>query len=170
MAELPNGLKITWLGHATFLFETEGKRLLVDPWVKENPACPEELKDVGELDGMLITHAHFDHIADAVDLGKSTDAQIGCIAETAAWLGTKGLENVVGYNKGGTAEIAGGDGRSRAPARPARNAVAVPGIAGRSAIGDRLGHGVGAANLSLVIARGSVAETIFVSREGRVRR
>jgi Tfp pilus assembly protein FimT len=33
-----------------------------------------------------------------------------------------------------------------------------------------LGHGFGAANLSLVIARGSVAETIFVSREGRVRR
>lgn len=33
-----------------------------------------------------------------------------------------------------------------------------------------LGHGVGAANLSLVIARGTVAETIFVSREGRVRR
>lgn len=33
-----------------------------------------------------------------------------------------------------------------------------------------LGHGLGAANLSLVIARGVVAETIFVSREGRVRR
>jgi prepilin-type N-terminal cleavage/methylation domain-containing protein len=33
-----------------------------------------------------------------------------------------------------------------------------------------LGHGVGAANLSLVISRGRVAETIFVSREGRVRR
>jgi Tfp pilus assembly protein FimT len=33
-----------------------------------------------------------------------------------------------------------------------------------------LGHGFGAANLSLVIARGRVAETIFVSREGRVRR
>ena len=33
-----------------------------------------------------------------------------------------------------------------------------------------LGHGFGAANLSLVISRGRVAETIFVSREGRVRR
>jgi Tfp pilus assembly protein FimT len=33
-----------------------------------------------------------------------------------------------------------------------------------------LGHGVGAANLSLIIARGHVAETVFVSREGRVRR
>jgi Tfp pilus assembly protein FimT len=33
-----------------------------------------------------------------------------------------------------------------------------------------LGHGFGAANLSFVIARGNVAETIFVSREGRVRR
>lgn len=32
-----------------------------------------------------------------------------------------------------------------------------------------LGHGFGAANLRLVIARGEIADTIFVSREGRVR-
>lgn len=108
MADLPNGLKITWLGHSTFLLTTpEGKRILVDPWVMGNPACPDELRSIDDLDGMLITHAHFDHIGDAVEIGKATNAQIACIAETAHWLGSKGLENVVDFNKGGTVEVAG---------------------------------------------------------------
>jgi L-ascorbate metabolism protein UlaG (beta-lactamase superfamily) len=100
-------LKITWLGHSTFVIESAGKRLLVDPWVMGNPSCPDDLKDVGDLDGMLITHAHFDHIGDAVEIGTKTKAQVGCIPETANWLGSKGLENIVDFNKGGTVEIAG---------------------------------------------------------------
>ena len=109
MAQLPDGIKITWLGHATFIITTPGgKRILIDPWVKENPACPDELKDVGDLDSVLITHAHFDHIADAVSIGKSTGVQTVAIAETAGWLGSKGLENVVGMNIGGTTETDAG--------------------------------------------------------------
>jgi L-ascorbate metabolism protein UlaG (beta-lactamase superfamily) len=108
MAQLPDGLEITWLGHATFIIKTpSGKRLLVDPWVMGNPACPDNLKDVGDLDAMLITHAHFDHIGDAVEIGKATGAQIVCIAEMAHWLGSKGLENVIDMNKGGTVAVAG---------------------------------------------------------------
>lgn len=108
MAKLPDGIEITWLGHATFRVTTpSGKRVLIDPWVMGNPSCPDDLKDPGPLDAMLITHGHFDHIGDAVELAKSTGAEVGCIAETAGWLGTKGVENVVGFNKGGTVEIAG---------------------------------------------------------------
>ena len=107
MAELPSGTKLTWLGHATFLIETSGKRLLVDPWVMNNPACPDELKDVGSLDAILITHAHFDHIGDAVEIGRATGAPIVSIPETSSWLGSKGLENLVDMNKGGTVEVAG---------------------------------------------------------------
>lgn len=108
MASLPGGIELTWLGHATFIIKTpEGKRLLVDPWVMQNPACPDELKDPGDIDAMLITHGHFDHIADAVELGKQKAPEIVAIPETAGWLGSKGVENTIDMNKGGTVEVAG---------------------------------------------------------------
>jgi L-ascorbate metabolism protein UlaG (beta-lactamase superfamily) len=101
-------MEITWLGHATFrVTSPSGKRLLIDPWVMGNPACPEELKDTGPLDAILVTHAHFDHIGDAVEIGKATGAPILSIPELSHWLGSKGLENLVEFNKGGTVEIAG---------------------------------------------------------------
>jgi L-ascorbate metabolism protein UlaG (beta-lactamase superfamily) len=108
MSELPSGLEITWLGHATFRIVTpSGKRILIDPWVMQNPACPDDLKHPGDIDMMLITHGHFDHIADAVELARSRTPQVVCIPETSAWLGSKGVENLVGMNKGGTAEVEG---------------------------------------------------------------
>ena len=40
-----NGIKLTWLGHATFRVETPGgKTILIDPWVMGNPMCPEKEK------------------------------------------------------------------------------------------------------------------------------
>jgi L-ascorbate metabolism protein UlaG (beta-lactamase superfamily) len=107
MPQLPGGTKLTWFGHATFLLETSGKRLLIDPWVMNNPACPDDLKDPGPLDAILITHAHFDHITDAVELGRSTGAEMVSIMETSKWLASKGLENLTEMNIGGTVEVAG---------------------------------------------------------------
>lgn len=109
MAQLPDGIEITWLGHSSFRVGTpEGKTLLIDPWLKENPACPDEFKEASwdDLDAVLITHGHFDHIADARRLGESGTTLVA-IAETAGWLGTKGIENVIDFNKGGTVDVAG---------------------------------------------------------------
>jgi L-ascorbate metabolism protein UlaG (beta-lactamase superfamily) len=100
------GVKLTWLGHATFKILTPGgKTVLIDPWVQSNPACPEPLKTFDKIDTMLITHGHFDHIADAVALARKHKPAVVAIWETCQWLGSKGVENTVDMNKGGTAKV-----------------------------------------------------------------
>jgi L-ascorbate metabolism protein UlaG (beta-lactamase superfamily) len=102
------GTVVTWLGHATFKFETtEGKIVVVDPWISGNPKTPDSEKDQREIDLMLITHGHFDHIADAVELGKKHKPQTFAIPETAHWLNSKDVPNVGELNKGGTVDAQG---------------------------------------------------------------
>ena len=100
------GNKITWLGHAAFRIETpSGKIMLIDPWVLSNPMCPEKDKNFERIDTMLVTHGHFDHIADAVELGKKFKPQIVGIYELCVWLESKGVANTNGMNKGGTQKV-----------------------------------------------------------------
>ncbi|MBI2956529.1 MAG: metal-dependent hydrolase, partial [Acidobacteria bacterium] len=99
------GVKLTWLGHGTFKAETQGKTVLIDPWVEGNPACPAKLKFFDRIDTMLITHGHFDHIADAVALAKKHKPAVVAIWETCQWLASKGVENLVDMNKGGTVKV-----------------------------------------------------------------
>jgi len=100
--------RFTWLGHATFLVETPGgKKLLIDPWVEHNPACPEAHKKISQCHLMLLTHAHFDHIGDAIPIARDTGAQVIGIVELLSWLERKGLKNLKPMNKGGTQHIDG---------------------------------------------------------------
>ena len=42
---------IVYVGHSTYILETkDGTRLLIDPWLKNNPACPENLQEPKDID------------------------------------------------------------------------------------------------------------------------
>jgi len=101
--------KFTYLGHATIRCDLPGGEVvLIDPWVQNNPACPKELKEFDRLDAILITHAHFDHMGDAVELAKKHRPKIvvACF-EICQWLTGKGVENCSGMNLGGCQDVLG---------------------------------------------------------------
>ena len=105
---LGNGLELTWYGHASMLLTTPaGKRILIDPWKTGNPKWPNGVEP-GDIDVLLLTHAHSDHLADAIPMAAAgkPDAVI-CMIELGDYLEGKGVENVAGMNKGGTIEVAG---------------------------------------------------------------
>src|SRR5580692_8064031 len=101
-----NGVKLTWLGHATFRVETPGgKIVLIDPWVMGNPACPANEKKVKHVDIMLCTHGHFDHIGDAVEISNQHNPKVVGIPELCGWLEKKGVKQTASMNKGGTQTV-----------------------------------------------------------------
>jgi L-ascorbate metabolism protein UlaG (beta-lactamase superfamily) len=107
-----DGVTVTWLGHATFLYESPGgKQLLVDPWIEGNPRFPvawQERLQQG-LDAILLTHGHFDHVTGLIELATATSAPVFGIFDMAGWLQQQGLpeDQFTGFNKGGTVEAAG---------------------------------------------------------------
>jgi len=100
------GVKLTWLGHATFRLETPGgKTVLVDPWVMGNPLCPEKEKKIKKVDVLLCTHGHFDHVGDAVEIAKQHNPTVVGIFELCTWMEKKGAKKTSGMNKGGTQAV-----------------------------------------------------------------
>lgn len=100
--------KFTYLGHASVRCDLPGGEVvLIDPWVQGNPACPEEHKSFDRLDAMLITHAHFDHMGDAVELAKKHKPKVVASFEICSWLESKGAENCSAMNLGGSQDVLG---------------------------------------------------------------
>ncbi len=93
-------MKTTYYGQSTIMIETEGKKLLFDPFITPNPAASHIDIHALKPDYILVSHGHGDHIADLIAIQKSSGAKVICIAEIADWLGKQGIE-AHGMNIGG---------------------------------------------------------------------
>lgn len=96
-------LEITWLGHSVAHLTTpKGTRILIDPFITGNPTYPKDYTLPENLDLLLLTHGHDDHISDALSVAQKYQPQLVGMFELVGPFGAKGVKDVVGMNLGGS--------------------------------------------------------------------
>lgn len=103
--------ELLWYGQSAVKITTsQGKVILIDPFITKNPKTPEALKDLSLLksvDLILLTHGHGDHIGDTVEIAKQTGAKVALNADmgrTFASLGWLEMSQMIRFNKSGPIE------------------------------------------------------------------
>lgn len=85
-------MRILFHGHACFEIEGQAGKILIDPYLTDNPSAVARPDDFRQLDAILVTHGHYDHLGDAVYLAKRTRAPIIAVAELAAYCRNRGAK------------------------------------------------------------------------------
>jgi L-ascorbate metabolism protein UlaG (beta-lactamase superfamily) len=105
---------IKYLGHAGFQIATKNEKvIIIDPWLTGNPSAACQVEEIVKADMVLVTHDHFDHIADVGRIVKATGATLVGMPEVVGKLkedaGIPDSQIVfgMGMNIGGTAHIDG---------------------------------------------------------------
>ena len=103
---------ITWYGHSAFKISAPGAQVVIDPFFA--PSAGVTADAAGDVDIVLVTHDHADHVGDVVSLCRRTGAVLGAIVGTAGKLAEEGVPteqiiNGIGFNMGGTVSHKGVD-------------------------------------------------------------
>ena len=93
-------LKVNWYSHACFLIEADQTKILIDPFVTDNPLSPVTADNV-EADFILVSHGHGDHVGDTISIAKRTGATVVSNYEIQNWLANQGIENAHPMHIGG---------------------------------------------------------------------
>ncbi len=103
-----NAAELQWFGQSAFKITTQsGKVILIDPFISKNPKTPAALKDLkklGKVDLILVTHGHGDHLGDTAEISAMTDAKVALNADMGHTLALNALvpyEQLIRFNKSG---------------------------------------------------------------------
>lgn len=106
---MDTSVQAQWLGHSAFkLISPNGNTILIDPFLSQNPTTPDEFKKQDDVDYILITHGHADHVGDALEIAKNTGCTVATMVELSRLLVSKhGLneDQAIEFNKGGTVDF-----------------------------------------------------------------
>lgn len=106
---METSVQAQWLGHSAFkLTSPNGNSILIDPFLSQNPTTPDEFKEQNDVDYILLTHGHADHVGDTLDIAEQTGCTVATMVELSRLLVSKhGLneDQAVEFNKGGTVEF-----------------------------------------------------------------
>jgi L-ascorbate metabolism protein UlaG (beta-lactamase superfamily) len=94
-------MKFTYLGHACFYIEINGSTILFDPFIRPNELAKDIDFQALKADYIFLSHAHADHVADAIDLAKQTKATIVASWEICSWANKNGIHKTHPMNIGG---------------------------------------------------------------------
>jgi len=98
-------MKLTYYGHACFSVEVNGKTLLFDPFITGNELAKDIDVESVPADYILLTHAHQDHILDAIPISKRTGAPVIAPFEVASWAESNGAAGAMPMNHGGARKL-----------------------------------------------------------------
>jgi len=85
-------MKIIFHGHACFEIQADSGKIIIDPFIRNNSLAVTKVEDIKDIDAILISHGHGDHIGDAVEIAKNTGAMIIANFEIATYFEKMGLK------------------------------------------------------------------------------
>jgi len=104
-------MKVTFFGHSCVQVTSNGSDILFDPFISPNEKAKHIDLEQIRPDTIFLTHGHQDHMADAVQLAKKSNALVIANFEVANWIAAQGVENITPVNQGGT--ISGAFGKAK---------------------------------------------------------